>query len=576
MPKHDREVPMKLDPQIAKEVEKALGEPLPRPDDEAFETLLRRLDREAPELADTLRSGLVHEELGDIETEARKHSQKDMRRRRLKRALLMRYDELEGEWHLSKLKALVWGSLGALGVMAMMFLGAPLLSGSEVAAQPEEVEEAAPREQAPVAEQDADPFAGLPEELEQNERTAVTFAGAQPVPTPEPPEAQAQEHQEPMLADEAGEPSDTGTAEEPSEEQPMLSEEPMLSESPLLPGTESEEELGLAVYSAAAGAEELPQGLKAYGSGGGGDPGSNQSDPFAEPEASQGGPVGLAAYSRAEPAQETPTGLMAYRSEVAVENNGVRLYTQETPEPSSTAEETSLQQGVQPSEANTSQQAALKPERIRAATEVAQLPVVGLALAQGEGGRTSPPPRRPKNPYSVGDSVTATLQVGVVAVDGTPLPVLARGDDGSVWQGQATLTPTGRVDIRFSEVLKEGRRHPVSAIAQAGDGYLGLPAQITETTPAFASDLARGALRGLSEYVQALGQQTEVRVEGSTPIINRNAPPLEASVAGSVARLFTPPEGEEQQALVRLARVPAGTPVNLVVLTQRQLEVASP
>jgi hypothetical protein len=192
----------------------------------------------------------------------------------------------------------------------------------------------------------------------------------------------------------------------------------------------------------------------------------------------------------------------------------------------------------------------------------------GVALAQGLPQGAAPPnaPKRAKNPYKVGDSVAASLQVGVVAVDGTPLPVLARGDDGSIWQGQATLTPTGRVDIRFNTVLK-GRQHSVSAVAQAGDGYLGLPAQVTETTPALASDLARGALRGLSEYAQALGQQTEVRVEGNTPIISRNAPPLEANIAGSVARLFTPPEGEDQQALVRLAQVPAGTSVTVVVLT---------
>jgi hypothetical protein len=209
------------------------------------------------------------------------------------------------------------------------------------------------------------------------------------------------------------------------------------------------------------------------------------------------------------------------------------------------------------------------------ALEVNRLMTSGVALAQeAPQAASAPAPQQAKNPYKVGDSVSATLQVGVVAVDGTPLPVLARGDDGSVWQGQATLTPTGRVDIRFSDVLKSNRQHAVSAMAQAGDGYLGLPAQVTETTPALASDLARGALRGLSEYAQALGQQTDVRVEGNTPIISRGAPPLEASMAGSVARLFTPPEGEDQQALVRLAQVPVATSVTVVVLTPVQTATA--
>ena len=535
---------MKLEPNIAKEVSAKLGEPLPQPNDEAFGELLERLDHKQPELAEKLRSGLIQEDLGDIESEARKHGQREQRGRRIRRALIMRYDELDGEHYISKLKALSWGSLVGLGMMAVMFMGGSLL-GREAPVEAEVKQKPPVKVATPVVKeqpQDEDPFTGLAEELEQGERNASTFEGAQPMPQAAKPKGQGQttaEADEPMLSDA------TSTTDEA-----MLGEGSMLSEEPMLPGTE-EEDMGLGVYSAAAASEEVAPGLRAYGAGGSDNAGTG-SDPFAEPGAAQEGPVGLAAYQLARPEEEISSGLMSYQSEPG-EDKGNRLF----------------KQGVQETPKGGSGTASPRAPGIpqSSAFEVNRLMTSGVGLGQG-----APPtaPRRAtqpaRNPYKVGDSVTATLQVGVVAVDGTPLPVLARGDDGSVWQGQATLTPTGRVDIRFSDVLKGSRQHTVSAVAQAGDGYLGLPAQVTETTPALASDLARGALRGLSEYVQALGQQTDVRVEGNTPVISRSAPPLEASVAGSVARLFTPPEGEDQQALVRLAQVPADTDVTVVVL----------
>ncbi len=526
---------MKLDTKIAKQVSETLRERIPRPESEEFGELLTRLDGERPELAATLRSAIIHESLGDIEAEAQKHDQREKRVRKLRRALFMRHEEMDGEYYVSKPKALAWGSVGALGVMAAMFMGGSLF-GSEAPTAAEVVQEKPPVKAAAPAvkpqRQDDDPFGNLAQELEQGESTARTFEGAQAMPQTANPKPTQPESEDPMLSDTS-----------PNAEESMLGEDPMLPT--------DEEDLGLGVYSAALAPEEAAQGLKAYGTGAG-ESAEDGGDPFAEPGTTQEGPVGLAAY-RAAGQEEVQNGLMSYQATPG-EEKGDRAFNQ-APEPapqpgSETSPETSrIPQGSSP--------------------EVDRLMSVGIGLAQGS---PQPAPARPnqpaKHPYKVGDSVIATLQVGVVAVDGTPLPVLVRGDDGSVWQGQATLTPTGRVDIRFSDVVKGNKQHQVSAVAQAADGYLGLPAEVTETTPALASDLARGALRGLSEYVQALGQQSEVRVEGNTPIISRNAPPLEANVAGSVARLFAPPEGEGQQALVRLAQVPADTNVSVVVLSQ--------
>ncbi len=423
--------------------------------------------------------------------------------------------------------------------MAGLFLGAPLLGNEqpevEVAQKKPPVEAKAPVIQ--KQEQDDDPFDGLAEELEQGERTASTFEGAQPMPQPATAGSRSRQPEEPMLVDE-----------------PTVADEPMLTEEPLLPSTSEEEELGLGVYSAAAATGETPQGLRAYGAGGGGGAGGAETDPFAEPGPAQEGAVGLAAYQLATSEEEVKSGLMSYQATPG-EDRGVRMFK------SQIMAKTQTPQGNQ----EAAEKSVVPPG---SALHVNRLISSGVALAQGVSEEPSQrAPRQKKQPYKVGDSIPASLQVGVVAVDGTPLPVLARGEDGSIWQGQATLTPTGRVDIRFTEVLTATGRHTASAVAQAGDGYLGLPAQVTETTPALASDLTRGALRGLSEYAQALGQESEVRVEGGTPVISRSAPPLEANIAGSVARLFTPPEGEDQQALVRLAQVPARTSVTVVVLS---------
>lgn len=130
------------------------------------------------------------------------------------------------------------------------------------------------------------------------------------------------------------------------------------------------------------------------------------------------------------------------------------------------------------------------------------------------------------------------------------------------------------MDITFSSAARERALQNLEAIALAEDGYAGVPATIKETTPALASDLARGALRGASEFVEGLRDQSSVTLSDGAALLSRDAPPLDASVLGSVARLFSPPEGEEQQALVRLAEVPAGTRLQVIVLGEAMAEGA--
>lgn len=539
---------MKYDKKIADEVSDTLGRPLPPPDSEAFDDLLLGLKQSDPKLAEKLSSALIHNGLGDIETQARRQNIGESRFRRLTHVLFRRFDELDGEWHLSKIKLLAWGSLIPFAFMGSLFLG-PSLVGSTpkaVADVAEPVSDAGGAVDVAATPQDEDPFEGRPEAVSQNNRVTTALSGSRR--PPETANSAQSEKDTPLAVDDFAQDKEVN-ASSPEQQTGTQTEgtttpASMLGGDPQLPTTSEAEDPGLGVYRASSPEDSAEPGLAVYRADGTVASTAGGSDPFAQQDNSGEGTVGLAAYRRAESQEETSTGLEAYSQE-SEPNSEIRAYRQTPP-----------QTGVATGNAD-----VLPVSATAENTYVASEPAFAAEYD------TAPAPKEAE-PYTVGDSLKATLQTGVVAIGDAPLPVLARAEDGSIWQGQATLTPTGRVDLRFSEVLAEGGQYQVAAVGQSNDGYLGLPAQIGETTPALASDLARGALRGLSDYVQALGDQTEVRLEGGTPIISQNAPPLEASIAGSVAQLFTPPEGDEQQALVRLAQVPADTPLKVVVLAQ--------
>lgn len=545
---------MKLDPNIAREVSNTLDQTLPKPGSEAFDELLLKLERQNPTLARTLQSGIIHTDLGDMETQARTRSVGEHRLRGLRRALFQRQDDLDQEWHISKLKMLAWGSLIPLLFFGSFFLGPTLLGSDELPvaeAAPVPIEE--PAVALAATPQDDDPFQGQSEVVSRNSRVADTVVGSL---NPKPPIQKETAAEEPVSAVDFG--IDDAAPSTSAQEQPSpqatgeaATASPMLGGDPQLPMTSETEDPGLGVYRAGTVDSSADPGLTVYRAGGDAAVTETQAaseDPFAQPKRADGdGPVGLAAYRRAEPQEETPSGLQAFIQEPSPETE-LQAYAQAPPQSQAAAGTRDI-----------SSTNAAAEQNVYLTSGVGFTPENSASAAGGSA------------PYAVGDSLDATLQTGVVALDDAPLPVLARADDGSIWQGQATLTPTGRVDLRFSEVLTEGGQYPVTAVGQSGDGYLGLQAEVSETTPALASDLARGALRGLSDYVQALSDQTEVRLEGGTPVISRDAPPLEASIAGSVAQLFTPPEGDEQQALVRLAQVPADTKLKVVVLSRDEV-----
>lgn len=159
-------------------------------------------------------------------------------------------------------------------------------------------------------------------------------------------------------------------------------------------------------------------------------------------------------------------------------------------------------------------------------------------------------------PFRSGDELDGVLELGIIATEGSVVPVVVRTSEG-LWQGDASLNAVGRVEIAFSAAIVEGESRPVSAQAVGPDSYLGVEADIRQETPALAADLVTAGLRGVTDYVSELADARSVVDTGDQVIVNDQVVPLEWALAGSLAELFTPPGTES--ATVRVAEVAKGT-----------------
>jgi hypothetical protein len=165
-----------------------------------------------------------------------------------------------------------------------------------------------------------------------------------------------------------------------------------------------------------------------------------------------------------------------------------------------------------------------------------------------------PLPVAPSSSYAPGTQITAMLEVGIMTLDEQKVPVIARGDDGSIWQGEARLNHQ-RFEIEFSTVT-HGVTQSIKAYAVASDGFVGLPVVWRETTPTLAGDLLRGSLKGVSNYVENLSKQTIVTQDEFGKTITQTLAPLEMQLLGSLSEMFQP---STEEALVRIAELPPGT-----------------
>lgn len=527
---------MRLDDGVKKRIAQELGRDVPPPSDESFWDLVEELRATRPELATELEENVIFDDLGDPERKAQKANARAVAARMFYRKLFFRFDEVRQKWHLHRGKLMGWGVLAFMAFFLPTFYLRPA------------------------------PTTAVAAGVAVNAMSGGSMSGGV-ADAPELPKPRKLPRPEPLVV------------EQPRETEAPQATPLVTNAAPTVPPTQPQiptttEPGSLRAYSKQEAANTEVRGLNAYNRNGqiAGAPQGGGSDPFADPSSTVQ-TSGLSAFQKpqADAASTEPKGLSAYAKESQLST----LRSPDDPNPQAPSAQASG------GSAPLFRGETMGPEY----TEVS-----ALGTQPADPFAAPPPPAQASGfedpaaaeltsateQYKPGDTVEGELVVGLTALGEESLPVIARGRDGSVWRGQAVLSASGRVDITFSNAAGEHGDQSLEAIALADDGYAGVPAAIKETTPALASDLARGALRGASEFVEGLRDQSSVTLSNGAAVVNQTVPPLDASVLGSVARLFTPPEGEDQQALVRLAEVPVGTKFQIMVLSPAQADPQTP
>ena len=169
------------------------------------------------------------------------------------------------------------------------------------------------------------------------------------------------------------------------------------------------------------------------------------------------------------------------------------------------------------------------------------------------------------------DQVEAKLLTGAILLANSTQPVLAKanpnwcGEEGCpdlIFIGTANYKSGNRTELSFNQVVFDGTAQQTSSIAIDDDNSVGLPVNLSDTTPTLAQDLARGALSGVASYANALANQTKITTSTAGIIEQSSVPTIENFVLGNLAKLFS--TQAEQTAVVRIAELKANTDLTII------------
>jgi hypothetical protein len=165
--------------------------------------------------------------------------------------------------------------------------------------------------------------------------------------------------------------------------------------------------------------------------------------------------------------------------------------------------------------------------------------------------------------WTVGARLTARLATGVlVASSGTPSPAIAETDHpAAAWLGEATLSPDGRIEIRFT--VTQGRSTAHGVALDPDHLVPGLAGRTTLRQPQVAAAALIAAAQATAAYGQALAQQG-LTLSGSwgQATVGQAAPPwayLASSLAGTVA------PRSSVSGPIATSELPAGAPLVILV-----------
>jgi hypothetical protein len=521
---------MKIPPKIKQEVEAVINQTIPDPLTKDYDAFIEALRGTHPDEAEKLERSYDFSGFGDPFSKAQAVSNRRKQRDGLLHYMFMR-KTATGRWTPARGKLLTWGSTLLAGLFALLLANIfwkPTVAGGAtpvVNAQGSDSEiQAASLEQPSFGQDgvnDVDPFAGY---------QGSPFLSSDTVSTPTTVTQGAPLQNTPSQAPAL-----------PSERRDVNAPESLVQQQANPPAPTTTGVVGLNVF-----AGEVPSGVTLSG---------GETAEAVSLRSSSGSTANILGSSRAAP---QTVGLFVFSGETTSAQpeqsaDGFALPDKEDAVPQAPVAET-----PQPtSDEGVTDKFAQVPQ------DAPTLPVPENSAASAK-----EPPAPTTHGYQSGETVAASLEVGLVFVEGAneASGVIAKGDDNSVWIGDALLERSGRVTISFDQVVVEGQTFDVQASALAEDGYAGLSATTRETTPSLASDLARGAMRGVADYVEQLGKSKTVVLQGNTPVVTSQSVPIESSVLGSVSQLFAPPQGDAQQAIVRVSELAPGTRFRLLVV----------
>ena len=129
------------------------------------------------------------------------------------------------------------------------------------------------------------------------------------------------------------------------------------------------------------------------------------------------------------------------------------------------------------------------------------------------------PQASPEDLLRPGMLIPATLQKDILIAEGETGQVIAdsAGDWCSQppcpklrWLGTASLSPSSRLEVHFSQVVLDGEILGLNSIAYGRDNAEGLPAVIADTTPTILADLLRAGAGGVADYVDAEARRQRI------------------------------------------------------------------
>ena len=170
-----------------------------------------------------------------------------------------------------------------------------------------------------------------------------------------------------------------------------------------------------------------------------------------------------------------------------------------------------------------------------------------------------------------GDQLEASLVTGAILLPSSSQAVVAKAASNWCKQGdcpellfigEAEYRSGNRAELRFDKAVLDGVSQAGEAVALDDEDRIGLPVSLSDTTPALAQDLVRGALSGVAAYANALASQVTITNQNNTVIEQATNPSIENFVMGNLAKLFA--TQTEQTAVVRIAELKADTSLKLL------------